>query len=100
MKSSQKAVPASASAALVLSIAALCLSPATARAEEWIAVKGARVLPISGPPIENGTVLVKDGRIEAVGGPEIEIPWKARTLNGAGKVVMPGFVLAQSSRGL
>lgn len=71
-----------------------------ARAEEWIAVKGARVIPVSGPPIENGTVLVRDGRIEAVGGPEVEIPWQARTIDGTGKTVVPGFVLAHTSRGL
>ncbi len=88
--------PAATLAFLLLAAAA---AP-PARAEEWIAVKGARIIPVSSPPIENGTVLVRDGRIEAVGGPELEVPWQARTLDGTGKVVVPGYVLAHTSRGL
>jgi imidazolonepropionase-like amidohydrolase len=87
-------------AALGLSLLLAVAGADRARAEEWIAVKGARVLPVSGPPIENGTVLVRDGRIEAVGGPDVAIPWQARTLDGTGKTVIPGFVLAHTSRGL
>jgi imidazolonepropionase-like amidohydrolase len=63
-----------------------------------VAIKGARVIPVSGPEIENATILVRAGKIEAVG-KDLEIPWDARVIDGAKKVVVPGFVEAHTSRG-
>lgn len=63
------------------------------------AVKGARVITLSGEEIPKGTIVIKDGRIEAVGA-DVEIPWDARVLDAAGKVVLPGWVEAHSSAGL
>ena len=39
-----------------------------------IAITGGRVVPIEGDPIDGGTVLVIDGRIAAVGGPDLKPP--------------------------
>jgi imidazolonepropionase-like amidohydrolase len=45
-----------------------------------------------GPPIENGTVIVEDGKIQAVGSSEsVEIPPNARQIDATGKSVMPGL---------
>ena len=63
-----------------------------------VAIKGARVIPVSGPELENATVLVRAGKIEAIG-KDLEIPWDARVIDGAKKVVVPGFVEAHTSRG-
>jgi imidazolonepropionase-like amidohydrolase len=57
-----------------------------------VAIKGARIIPVSGPELENATILVRAGRIEAVG-KDLEIPWDARVIDGS-KVVVPGFVEA------
>ena len=63
-----------------------------------VAIKGARVIPVSGPELENATILVRAGKIEAVG-KDLEIPWDARVIDGTKKVVIPGFVEAHTSRG-
>ncbi|RPH42919.1 MAG: hypothetical protein EHM91_09050, partial [Planctomycetota bacterium] len=63
-----------------------------------IAIKGARVIPVAGPEIDNAVVLVRGGKIEAVG-KDVEIPWDARVIDGSKKVLIPGFVEAHTSRG-
>jgi imidazolonepropionase-like amidohydrolase len=60
-------------------------------AGETIAIVNARVLPVSGPAIERGTVLIRGRRIAAVGA-SVEIPSGARVIDGAGKVVTPGWM--------
>ncbi len=56
-----------------------------------VAIQNATIIPIHGERIEGGTILIRDGKIIAVG-QEVTIPAEARVINAAGKVVMPGFV--------
>src|SRR4051794_41768630 len=57
------------------------------------AIKGGRVVTGSGPAIDEGTVVVRDGLIEAVGPAErVAIPFDAETIDGKGLVVYPGFL--------
>jgi imidazolonepropionase-like amidohydrolase len=56
-----------------------------------LAIVGAQVVPITGTPIEDGVVLVRDGRIEAVGR-DLRVPDDAERVEAAGKVVLPGLV--------
>src|SRR5690606_6618218 len=79
-------------------LAALCLSAAPARAQA-IAITGGTVHPVSGAPIEHGTVLIRDGRIVAVGA-DVAIPADARRVDARGKVVTPGLIHASSNLGL
>jgi imidazolonepropionase-like amidohydrolase len=65
---------------------------APARAQT-IAITGGTVYPVSGPPIQNGTVLIRDGRIAAVGA-GIAVPNDARRVDATGKIVTPGIVNA------
>jgi imidazolonepropionase-like amidohydrolase len=60
------------------------------------AFTGARILPGDGSaPIENGALLVRDGRITAVGPvSSVEIPRGVVTVDLAGKTVMPAIVNA------
>ncbi|MGH7567176.1 MAG: amidohydrolase family protein [Gemmatimonadota bacterium] len=83
--------------ARVAACAALVL-PATALSQE-IAIVGGTVHPVGGAPIERGTVLVRDGRIVAVG-VDVEIPAAARRIDAGGKVVTPGLFDPYSSLGL
>jgi imidazolonepropionase-like amidohydrolase len=55
---------------------------------------GARVLDGTGTPaIENAVIVVRDGRIEAVGPPNVvRAPAGARTINLAGKFIIPGLI--------
>ncbi|HEX4094817.1 MAG TPA: amidohydrolase [Trebonia sp.] len=64
-----------------------------------IAITGGKVVPIEGEPIEGGTVVLADGRIAAVGGPEVAVPAGARVVDATGKWVLPGFVDAHTHLG-
>ena len=66
---------------------------------QTIAITGGRVFTVSGPVVENGTVLIRDGKIVAVGA-DVAVPADARTINAAGKWVTPGLINAASQLGL
>ena len=66
---------------------------------QTIAIVGAKVYPVSGPPIDNGTVLIRDGRITGVGS-GIAVPADAQRIDATGKVVTPGLVNGATLVGL
>ncbi|MFP4457191.1 MAG: amidohydrolase [Clostridia bacterium] len=65
-----------------------------------LAIKGAKVYTITNGIIENGTVLVKDGLIEAVGDSSLEIPASYNIIDASGKELTPGFIDAHTHLGL
>jgi len=60
-----------------------------------IAINAGTILPISGAPIENGTILIKDGKIAALG-QNIAVGSDARVIDARGKFVMPGMIDSES----
>jgi imidazolonepropionase-like amidohydrolase len=64
-----------------------------------VAIVGGRVVPISGAPLDSGTVLVADGKITAVG-PDLHIPDEATVIDAAGRWVLPGFIEAHGHVGV
>jgi imidazolonepropionase-like amidohydrolase len=73
------------------------LAPSFALAQ--IAVRGATVYTMAGAPIQDGVVLLRDGKIERVGpASQVAIPAGYRTLTA--KIVTPGLVDAHSVLGL
>jgi imidazolonepropionase-like amidohydrolase len=64
-----------------------------------VAITGGRIVPIDADPIENGTVLIVDGKIAAVG-TDIAIPEGTTTIDAAGRWVLPGFVDAHAHVGV
>ncbi|MDZ4865186.1 MAG: hypothetical protein SGJ01_17335 [Gemmatimonadota bacterium] len=66
---------------------------------QTIAITNATVYPVSGPKLDGATVLIRDGRIAAVGR-VVSIPAQARRIDGTGKVVTPGLVHVQGALGL
>ena len=79
---------------------ALLLSFAPGEAPPVRAFTGATLLPIDGPPIENGTLLIRGGKVAAVGeAGEVDIPDGAETVDLSGKTVMPGLVCTHSHVG-
>jgi imidazolonepropionase-like amidohydrolase len=72
--------------------------PAAVHAQT-IAITGGTVHPVSGPPIEHGTVVVKDGMIVAVGA-DVTIPDGATRIDATGKAVTPGLFHAATSIGV
>jgi imidazolonepropionase-like amidohydrolase len=64
-----------------------------------VAVVGGRVVPVDGEPVDNGTVLVLDGVIAAVGR-DVEVPDGIRVVDATGRWVLPGFVEAHAHLGV
>jgi len=64
-----------------------------------VAITGGYVVPVAGPPIEGGTVLVQDGKIVAVGA-GVEVPDGVPVVDAAGGWVLPGFVEAHGHLGV
>ncbi len=64
-----------------------------------VAFVGARVIPIEGPEIPEGVVVVENGRILAVGPRGTKVPDGAETRDLKGKVLMPGLVDSHSHIG-
>ncbi|MCA1634018.1 MAG: amidohydrolase family protein [Acidobacteria bacterium] len=63
------------------------------------AITGARIVTVSGPTIERGTVVVRNGLIAAVG-QGVAAPPDARTIDGAGLTVYPGLFDASTTLGI
>lgn len=78
--------------------AALALASAQAGAQT-VAIVGGTVYPVSGPRIERGTVLMRDGRIVAVGA-NVTVPADAQRVDATGKIVTPGFINAATQLGV
>jgi imidazolonepropionase-like amidohydrolase len=74
-------------------------SPAQAASGPVIAITNARILPVSGPAIERGTVVIRGSRIEAVGA-EVPVPAGARVIDATGKIVTPGWLDAGVQTGI
>ncbi len=64
-----------------------------------LAIKGARVVPVSGPVLDTGTVILEKGLIKAVG-MDLPIHPEARVIEGKGLTVYPGFFDGPTELGL
>jgi imidazolonepropionase-like amidohydrolase len=58
---------------------------------QYFAIRGAKVVPVSGPSVENATIVVSRGLITAVG-KDVAIPPEAWIIDGKGLIVYPGLV--------
>lgn len=63
------------------------------------AITNARIVTVSGGTIERGTVVVRDGLIEAVGA-DVKTPADAKVFDGSGMTVYPGFFDAHTNLGI
>ncbi len=81
--------------------AALVLMPTAMMAQggKTYAITGAKIYTLAGPPIANGTVVIKDGKIAAVGA-GVRVPSGAQVINAKGLEVYPGLFNAVSLVGL
>lgn len=76
--------------------------PAAAQTEdrtEVVAIVGARIVPVTGPVIESGSILIKNGRIADLGA-NISIPSGAKVIEARGLVAYPGMIDSYSWLGL
>jgi len=90
-----------AAALLVAGTPALHAQTATglaASARGW-AIRNVTIVPVTGPRIERGTVVIRNGKIEAVGANAAPQPGDS-VLDGSGLFVYPGMIDAGTRLGL
>ncbi len=63
------------------------------------AITNARIVPVSAPAIERATLVIRDGKIAAVG-QRVAVPSGANKIDGTGLSVYPGWIDSYSSVGL
>ena len=85
--------------AAVIVPALACSLMSEAISAQTIAITGGKVFPVSGPPIENGTVIITNGKIVAVGA-SVTVPQNARRIDATGKWVTPGLINSSTQLGV
>jgi imidazolonepropionase-like amidohydrolase len=64
-----------------------------------VAIRNARIVPVSGAPIEGGTIVLANGLIKAVGA-KVDVPAEAVIIDGTGLTVYPGLIDALTDVGM
>jgi imidazolonepropionase-like amidohydrolase len=86
-----------------LLLVALSATPAflhaQSSAQTAYAITHAKIFTVAGAPIEDGTVVIRDGKIAAVGS-VVDIPSGAQVIDGKGLQVYPGLFDAITQMGL
>ena len=80
-----------AAVTLVVAIGAIGASSAQGPAATAYAIRGAKIVPVSGAEIASGNIVMRNGIIEAVGA-NAAIPNDAVVIDGAGLTVYPGLI--------
>ncbi len=75
------------------------LTQAQRSAVDTYAITGARIVPVSGPTIERGSIVIRNGLIVAVGA-QVSAPTDARVIDGTGLTVYPGLIDANTTLGM
>ena len=70
----------------------------TAAIADPTAFTGATIMPVSESPIDNGILVIEDGKITAVGA-NVRVPRDAEVIDVSGMVIVPGFVDTHSHIG-
>jgi imidazolonepropionase-like amidohydrolase len=83
----------------IAAIAAAALPPALVAQERPVAIRGGTVMPIDGPVIPGGTVIMHRGKITAIGA-NVSVPAGATIVDARGRYVLPGLIDAMTSLGL
>lgn len=84
---------------IIFCAACAMLVTASGANAQTVAITGGTVYPVSGAPIQNGTVLIRDGKIVAVGA-DVAVPSDAQRVDASGKIVTPGLIDASTQLGL
>src|ERR1044072_5186245 len=78
-------------ALVALSLLSTSLVKAQRSAVDTYAITNARIVTVSGATIDRGTIVIRDGLINAVGA-NVNAPPDARIIDGAGLTVYPGLI--------
>jgi imidazolonepropionase-like amidohydrolase len=63
------------------------------------AIKNAKLMTITNGTIENGTIVIENGKITAIGA-DVAIPKEAKVIDATGKTITPGFIDPHCHTGL
>src|SRR6185503_3897144 len=85
-------------AALATALFSLAIGTPPLAAQD-VAIRNATIITITNGDIQNGTIVVRNGKISAVG-QNVSIPVGIRVIDGTGKFVMPGIIDAHSQAAL
>jgi imidazolonepropionase-like amidohydrolase len=83
----------------VIAAAGAFAAGAVAESPHIYAIRGARLITAAGAPIASGTIVIRNGIIEAVG-TNVPVPADAMVIDGAGMTVYPGLIDMGNSLGL
>lgn len=90
-------------ATLAITFIIVLMPPAMVRAQQsaidTYAITNARIVTVSGPIIERGTVVIRNGLINAVGA-NVGAPQDARVIDANGLTVYPGLIDANTTLGI
>jgi imidazolonepropionase-like amidohydrolase len=75
------------------------LSAGAAERDAAVAIKGARIVTVSGASLDSGTIVIAGGKIVAVGA-DVPVPPGATVVDGSGKTVYPGLIDGMTNLGL
>jgi hypothetical protein len=76
---------------LLVLLARLLGPPAEGKEERVLAIQAGRIETITEGRIDDGVIVIRNGKIEAVG-KEVKVPAEAELLDASGQTVMPGLV--------
>ena len=78
---------------IALAVLLICASFVLAKDDvgEFVAIKGATIIPVIGDDIDEGVILIKGNLIEAIG-KDIDIPQGAKIIDAKGLFVYPGMI--------
>jgi imidazolonepropionase-like amidohydrolase len=81
-------------------LSAFCLAYSQSKSDQGIyAIRNARIVTVNGATIERGTVLIRDGKIAAVGA-NVSVPGNAKVIDAQGLSVYPGLIDSNTTLGL
>ena len=83
----------------LLSAAAFSAAPFAARAQDSLLIKGGTIIPVTGKPIPNGSLLIMNGKIAKLG-TGLSAPAGATVIEAKGMYVYPGMVAPLTAIGL
>jgi len=76
---------------LLMSIGILAQAQSPAQSSGATVIQNATILTITHGTIEHGSILIRDGKIAAVG-PSVKVPEGANVVDATGQYVMPGII--------
>lgn len=77
--------------ALILAVVAMGVGPGVHAQSETVAFRGGTIITVSNGVISDGTLLMRDGRITALGA-SVNVPSDAVVFDVSGKTIMPGLI--------